>query len=364
MWLIFSSKNYALSPLNLSIPVNGRDSRNPSCKVFAGLLGTQLYCRALEIETGGHEIAMNAEDPDSKQALINLMIGAVPECETEIRSLWRQYDPDVVLADNSRHVTLNATKDRIKFDVKTLDVFWLIGFGGWTVTTAYCPHVVMSLLTGDKLQDVIQNDPDFGQYEWVYRENRGAAEALIDAEDWTQAAWPPDLPRPTPDRSSIDDQQFKATFDLTLSAVAFAMFHEFRHVMLDRDNQRPSCMREEEMACDVWAREVMTKRLAEYPSEHGFNYQQVLRRRSMAFGLAALILHEITPVWEHGGNNQYFSVADRLRALLNGTKLPDHDVFWIWSSALLIGMLRRTGKHFDPPFLSAKDLTDHLIALV
>ncbi len=84
----------------------------------------------------------------------------------------------------------------------------------------------------------------------------------------------------------------------------------------------------------------------------------------MALGLASLILHEITPVWEHGGNNQYFSVGDRLRTILDNTPLPDDDVFWIWTAALLIGMLRQKSISFDPPFMSAKALTQHLLFLL
>jgi hypothetical protein len=43
-----------------------------------------------------------------------------------------------------------------------------------------------------------------------------------------------------------------------------SLLYEFRHVMLDRDGARPKDPREEEMACDVWAREFMTSNLAEY----------------------------------------------------------------------------------------------------
>jgi len=32
---------------------------------------------------------------------------------------------------------------------------------------------------------------------------------------------------------------------------------------------------------------------------------------AMALSLAALILHEITPEWDRGGNCEYFSVASR-----------------------------------------------------
>jgi hypothetical protein len=62
--------------------------------------------------------------------VIALMKGAVPERAAEIDALWKKYHPDVVQAAASKRITLNANKDRIKFDAKTMKVFWLIGFAG------------------------------------------------------------------------------------------------------------------------------------------------------------------------------------------------------------------------------------------
>jgi tetraacyldisaccharide-1-P 4'-kinase len=47
---------------------------------------------------------------------------AVPERSADIKSLWQKYDPDVVLVDDAKKVTLNADKERITFDSKTMDV--------------------------------------------------------------------------------------------------------------------------------------------------------------------------------------------------------------------------------------------------
>jgi len=69
--------------------------------------------------------------PTPKEVVISLMTGTVPERRDEIAAMWARYDPDVILVQDSTRITLNATKDRIKFDAKTMDVFWLIGFSGW-----------------------------------------------------------------------------------------------------------------------------------------------------------------------------------------------------------------------------------------
>ena len=105
----------------------------------------------------------------------------------------------------------------------------------------------------------------------------------------------------------------------------------------------------------------MTAKIAAYAQTNNHTYQEVLMRRSMAFALAALILHEITPILDHGGNSQYFSVGTRLQAILEITALPDDDYFWVFSASLLIGIFRQKGDPIDLPVMSAKKLTRYLI---
>jgi len=199
-----------------------------------------------------------------KEAVIALMKGAVPERESELTSLWERYKPDLALIADARRITLNANKDRIAFDIKTMDVFWLIAFGGWRAIECYSPHVILSVVEGRTVADVMRADTGLDEVERDYKERRAAAQALIDAPDPASARWPPDLPRPSSDRNARNDPQYQVAFDFVCLAVAFAVFHEFHHVMLDRDQNRPADRREEEMACDVWARDFMTANIERY----------------------------------------------------------------------------------------------------
>lgn len=265
------------------------------------------------------------------------------------------------MVHDAHHITLKASKDRITFDAKTMDVFWLIGFSGWRAIECYSPHVITSAALGSTVERIIEEDEGLAEIELAYKERRAAAQSLIDATDPATAPWPPDLPRPNSSRDASGDPQYKAAFDLTCLAVAFTLFHEFRHVMLDRDKQRPSDLREEELACDVWARDFMTAKLAAYAREHGHDYHEVLRKRSMGFALAALILHEITPFWDHGGNHAYFSVATRLQTILDNTPLPDNDHFWVFAASLLIGLFRQKGRSISAHRLKPRLLTRYLL---
>jgi hypothetical protein len=304
---------------------------------------------------------MTNGDVSPKQAVIFLMKGAAPERADEIDALWTEYHPAVVLVDDATRVTLKADKDHIEFDAKTMDVFWLIGFAGWKAIECYSPLVICSAATGEPVADLIEDDNGLPDVERSYKERRAAAQTLIDAKTSALAPWPDDLPRPSADRDAFADDQYKVAYDLTCLAVAFTLFHEFRHVTLEFDDMRPSDLREEEIACDVWGREFMTVKLKAYAEAHGHNYHEVLRKRSMGLALAALILHEITPVWDHGGNRQYFAVADRLHALLEDTPLPGNDHFWIFAASLLIGIFRQKHIPIDAPLLPAADLARYLI---
>ncbi len=301
--------------------------------------------------------------PEAKEALIKLMTGVVPERTKEITALWQKYGPEVWLVPDAKGITLNATKDRIAYDAKLMDVFWLICFSGWKAIECYIPHVVGSVAFGGSVADWMPQDDGLYTVESDYKARRAIAEGLINTADLSTVCWPPDIPRVTASREASVDPQYQAAFDLTLMALAFAFFHEFHHVMLDRDGQRPADLREEEMLCDVMARGFITAKLEAYAKANGHDYHQVLRKRAMALGLTALVLHEITPSWNHGGSQQYFSVATRMQAILENTPLSDDDdPFWCFTAALLIGIFRQRGSLIDAPSMTARALTEYLIA--
>jgi hypothetical protein len=287
------------------------------------------------------------------------MTGAVPERSDEIDMLWAKYHPRVVVAEDRPGIILDATRERIKFSLKTMDVFWLIGFSGWRAIECYAPHVILSGQHRKTLTELLSDDVELPDVERAYKERLAAARRLIDERDPDASPWPDDLPRPSSDRNASADPQYQSAFDLTVMATAFAFFHEFRHVMLDFDGERPKDRKEEELQADVWAREFMTAKLADYANVHGHKYHEVLRKRSMGLALAALILHEVTP--QHDGNCHYFSIKTRLAALLQNTPLPDNDHFWRFAASLLVGIFRQRHLAFSLPPMAARALAEHLL---
>ncbi len=212
---------------------------------------------------------MNMEtEPSDRTIVLHLLRGAVPERADEISGLWSQYGHGVEVAPSTKGVTMKADDKRIQFDTKTIDFFWLLGFSAWRAIEVYSPALLVATWTGMPLDQALKIDAERGQYEFDYKQRVSTAQSLIAAEQTAQISWPADIPEPTADRDSLGDVQHKTMFDLVAFALAFALLHEFRHVMYCADKSAPSTLPEEEIGLDNWAREFMTSGLAAYAKEH------------------------------------------------------------------------------------------------
>ena len=251
-------------------------------------------------------------EPTDRTIALDLLRGAIPERAGEISSLWSRYGHAVEVAPSTKGITMNADASRIKFDTKTIDFFWLLGFSVWRAIEVYSPALLLATATGMPLDQALGVDAERGQYEFDYKQRVASAQSLIAAEQTADISWPADVPEPTADRDGLRDDQHKAVFDLVALALAFALLHEFRHIMFYADNSAPSTLPEEEIACDTWAREFMTTGLAAYATAHGHSYAQVHQKRAMGIALAAVIIHAMTPT--HGALGQSAISADRRTA--------------------------------------------------
>ncbi|SFT45401.1 phage exclusion protein Lit family protein [Paraburkholderia aspalathi] len=297
------------------------------------------------------------------QAVQLLLEAAVPERTPEFRRLWKTYSPSVEIAGDTRGFTFNANKRRILFQHKALDVLWIIGFSAWESIATYSPAIAIALGTSKRLEDALGDDEERGQIEMHYKTRLVAAREIIESNDTDPSVWPQDVPQPGLNRSSASIETASA-YDLTLLATAFVLFHEFRHVMLDRDSQRPADPAEEELLCDTWARDFMTNKLAAYAQAHGHSYSQVLNKRAAAMALGSLMLHEITPIATHGGVPfEYPPLAARIRAITGTVTLPEDATYWIYAACLLVGALRRQHRTLDIVTNSPRRLVESLIAM-
>lgn len=292
------------------------------------------------------------------------MRGAVPERANDISSLWSQYGHGVEVTASSKGVTMNADASRIKLDTKSIDVFWLYGFSAWHAIEVYAPTLALATLTGIPLDQALDADEARGPFELDYRHRIASVQSLIAAERTADIDWPTDVPKPTADREGLGNAQHRAAFDLVALALAFALLHEFRHVMYLADDNAPSTLPEEEIACDTWARDFMTSGLAAYATEHGHSYAQVHQKRAMGIALASVIVHAITPTHAHWGNRQYPPIADRLTAMISGHNLSAGSSFWLFTGCLLIALTRQENRPLDVVAASNQEMVETLMDLL
>ena len=300
-------------------------------------------------------------EPSDRTIVLHLLRGAVPERADEISTLWRHYGHAVEVAPNTKGITMNADAARIKFDAKTINFFWLLDFSAWRAVEVYSPALVLTSLTGVPLDQALNSDAERGQFEFDYKQRVASAQSLITTERAADISWPTDVPQPTADRDGLGDSQKKVAFDLVGLALAFALLHEFRHVMYCADNSAPSTLPEEEIACDVWARDFMISGVAAYAKEHGHNYDQVQQKRAMGIAFAAVIIHAMTPTHAHWGNRQYPPIAERLTAMISGYSLPASSSFWLVTACLLIALMRQENRPLDFVAKSNQEIVEVLL---
>jgi hypothetical protein len=309
-------------------------------------------------------ISHTTSDPSDQTIVIHLLRGAVPERADEISGLWKKYAPAVEVAPSAVGTTMDANRYRIRFDTKTIDLFWLLGFSAWRSIEVYSPALIIAMLSGLTIDQAFQIDEELTTFEREHKERMWAVVSLMSATSTDEIDWPTNVPRPQVDRNSFSDPQDKVAFDLVALAIAFALLHEFSHVRLLAEKAQPDTLPEEELACDVWARDFMIAKLAAYAQAHGHTYEEVSQKRAMALALAATIIHVITPTAAQWGNSQYPPLSDRIKAIVTDFKLPPDSCFWFFAACLLVGIQRQEHRPLDITGQTPQALAEALIAQV
>lgn len=115
---------------------------------------------------------------EAGNAVKALLLGATPERKDEIESLWDCYAPIVSVVEDGRGVNICASKGRIRFDHKTLEAIWLLGFNGWRSIETYSPAIIISGITGWPLEDALRDDDELAAFEMDYKSRANSAQAI------------------------------------------------------------------------------------------------------------------------------------------------------------------------------------------
>ena len=290
-----------------------------------------------------------------------LLMGATPERKEEISALWDCYAIKADIIKDVPGANIKAPrKSCIQFDYKSLECIWLFGFNGWRSIETYSPAVMMAGLTGGILEEILGIDDELAIFEMDYKSRSNIARSIIEGQGNNQIAWPPDIPRPEANRNALGNHQEMAAFDLVCLATAYVFLHELRHVKYLGDGDCPADPREEEIACDVWARSFLTDKIGVYAQSVGQPYAAVLEKRSMGIALGAMILHEITPVTARWGTSAYPPIVKRIQAMISGCPLPIDSHYWLFTACLLVGIFRKEHRKIPLHVASSKMLAEKL----
>ena len=303
-------------------------------------------------------------EPSNRTIVLHLLRGAVPERADDLSRLWVEHGHDVEVAPSTTGATMDATSRRIKFDTKTIDLFWLMGFAVWRAIELYGPAIALATCTASTIDNVLNDDEERPQLEFEYKQRIGTVEALLNVTTTDDITWPSDVPKPTDDRESLKDEQEKSAYDLVCLALAFALLHELRHVMFRKAGDAPKERYEEEMACDTWARATMISNLAEYARENGHTFAEVEQKRATGIALAAIVVHAMTSPVVRWGNEDYPPIAERLTAMIAGYSQPDDSNFWLYTACLLVALMRQDRRPLDMSPASYRELVETLLGLL
>ena len=312
---------------------------------------------------------MDTVTSDKTESIFNLIVDSTPERRDELTQFRNDYSVRFVEVNDKAGIVMNATKDRVAFARKDLQVIWLLAFSLWKAIGLFAPHIMTRPLFESPGKSILELDTELDRIERDYRERLDSVLHLIKGNVVDERLWPPDIPKPVRSRDDLSSTEHKAAHDLAFMTIAVAFLHELRHVKFHRDHvngiMRPTNPAEEEMACDVWARNWLISKLGEYARVHNYTYEQVATKRTMALLIICEFLRLANSFADSFGSKEYPPLADRISALSGGITLSDYNAFWILSSCVLYGEARRQGRRsLELPSASPRTIAQFLLGVL
>lgn len=247
------------------------------------------------------------QDTQVQEAIKNLFVSSIPERKSELSTIWENLNPMFQMLPDvhpeGRFIMDAGLYRYIRFNHRVVRSFWIAAFAAWE-----CYRTVA------ESQDVCNFDLE-------------KIKALILAFDNTikndqsdEEPLPPGIPEPgvLPDKDT--DPQGRATAELAIIALSWALLHEVRHIQHQQQNtsatdaDSPECWRREELSCDAFATKFLLEQMQSYSIQTGYDSALVRRKREMAiyFALFALTLLAKNN-WEESDTHP--SVQDRINAV-------------------------------------------------
>jgi|SRR5208282_1092184 hypothetical protein len=279
-------------------------------------------------------------------ALQKLFEGVVPERVAEIDGLINKYSVQFqqVCDRDGFHMVGGALGEvgLIQYTYRSMQQLWLFGYAGLLSMHCYTTFIVLLKSSGIKL--------DMEKVKKIYGQEKAEKKfaVLLDKiREINKAAsegdykWPEDIP--TPEQGRQADAEQALVFDLSCMAAAYVFLHELRHAMFSTDGDVPPNPIDEEIACDAFAKEMMTSHIAEYSAQTGYPADAVKMKRFMGIALASAFLLFATERNRLKGSETHPAIYERWLSTIGDLELSTNDFLWLYFASLTLAILQNIG---------------------
>jgi Peptidase U49 len=277
---------------------------------------------------------VNGDEPDANEAVLEAVFGSAPERKQEIEQLWKDYSPKFLQADDKSGFVLEGGPfGMVLFTRRTMFQIRILGFAATRAFVDYGGVIYIAGLFGRFSHDAILEVPADNCNALI-----AAVIELRETQQLKAFKWPVGVPHPN--QGKPKNLFGMLTFDLLVMAAAYVFLHEVEHVRGRSDSAKNMTPKDEELACDKFARQMLLGRIEDYAKESGYPLNVLTTKRAMSIALASFLLLVMTPPKMWGGSDAHPPVVERIKALTNSLALTPSDHFWIYLSSLLIAHLR------------------------
>lgn len=304
-------------------------------------------------------------EENSKDEIILLLGGVIPEREAEMREYLKKYAPYFTRCDDRPGFVMEAGAfGMLRFTQRTMHQMWILGFAAKQALHSFSAIIAILRMYIGKLDthelDEI-SDQSIGQSK--YEELINSVYKLAEVDNPETYSWPSEVPKP--ENRKPTDPEGAATFDLICMSGAYVFLHELKHIAFYIDNNAPSNPHEEEIQCDLFAKDMMLGELESYSKQSGYDLARLKSKRAMSISLALFFMLVITPLQLWSGTETHPSIETRIKSMVDELAIPDDDILWLYMSSLFLSHLRYFRK--EPlviDFKTLKELTMSLISKI
>lgn len=220
-------------------------------------------------------------DDEIQSVVKNQFIGIAPECRQELECLWEENNLCFsLLADRDGVEMEGGLYRHVRFNHRALRLLWVASFAAWEAYRAYVDAVLDDAVPAlSRLSEILE-----------------CARSIRTSATPDKVPFPDGIPEPGvfPDGGKFPE--WRAASELAVFISGWAMLHEVRHVLHQRegtsttDSDDGNMKRQEELSCDAYATTFILSRINKYASQFNENQDLVERKRKTGIVFAMFAL--------------------------------------------------------------------------